>query len=66
MALLVTLSHIHDDHSHLSPPLPLPTSFWNVVPFLCVGNIALISTTLLVFQIETIWNESKILDEHHS
>jgi hypothetical protein len=52
--------------SNLSPPPTFPATFWDLVPFLCAGGLALIFTALLVLLVEDDPNDSKVLGEQHS
>ena len=52
--------------SNLSPPPTFLATFWDLVPFLCAGGLALIFTALLVLLAEDDSNDSKVLGEQHS
>ncbi len=52
--------------STLSPPPTFPATFWDLVPFLCAGGLALIFTTLLVLLVEDDSSDSKVLGEQRS
>jgi hypothetical protein len=52
--------------SNLSPPPTFPATFWDLVPFLCAGGLALIFTALLVLLVEDDSNDSKLLGEQQS
>jgi len=52
--------------SNLSPPPTFPATFWDLVPFLCAGGLALIFTALLVLLVEDDPNDSKGVGEQQS
>ena len=47
--------------SNLSPPPTFPATFWDLVPFLCAGGLALIFTAILVLLVEDDPNDGKVL-----
>jgi hypothetical protein len=51
---------------NLSPPQTFPATFWDLVPFLYVGSLALVFTAFLVLLAEDGSNESKVLGEQPS
>ena len=52
--------------SNLSPPPTFPATFWDLVPFLCAGGLALIFTALLVLLVEDDSSDRKVLGEQRS
>ena len=52
--------------SNLSPPPTFPATFWDLVPFLCAGSLALISTALLILLVEDDSSDSRVHSEQWS
>jgi len=53
----------HDDQVEPLHTPDVPATFWDLVPFFCAGDLALIFTALLTLLIEDESNESKVLGE---
>jgi hypothetical protein len=51
---------------NLSPPPTFPATFSDLVPFLCVGGLALIFTALLVLLVDDDSTDCKVLGEQQS